>query len=544
MKNLFLSISKILILVVFFLFLFSFETYAAPAIRIESTGTRVDKGENVRFVVTGITDQTATYRIELNSTTWVEFELEPCHMDFRGGFGSAGCSPASPPRTTFTVNLNTSNFNISGLSNNYTATLSGPGANSSANFTVFNLPKSDGDCDSFEVNMPSTVPKNESFPLQIITNCTAEGDDELRANFYLGEDEDFPETEHTFDLTFNSGVFNGTITLEQAGTWTLVINSTRASGDLADLFESVGESGTIEVTESDANICSTPDNLKPIGVSIACPDECPRTFPDAPTTDKYCFSEDDYSRQSRCFSPELVEDMLDSDDWACNDDGREIVDPVACGVVTGEGTSCESSDFELCHQDGEVKCEAIEAPEEEEEPIKCPVCPDGFPYYTKYNGMCCRLQGCRMPADAETSEFITEPDPDAENATCQPGQICHEGRGCKFTPDDPQKPPCADETCSSVQAGDTALGLSFPTDPAGFIRVLLGILLSVSGMVAVALIIRSGYQYMTSRGNPDTIQEARDRLTSAIVGLLFIIFSLVILQVIGVDILRIPGFTN
>jgi hypothetical protein len=44
---------------------------------------------------------------------------------------------------------------------------------------------------------------------------------------------------------------------------------------------------------------------------------------------------------------------------------------------------------------------------------------------------------------------------------------------------------------------------------------------------------------MTSTGNPEAIQEAKERITSAIVGLLFIIFSLVILQVIGVDILQI-----
>jgi hypothetical protein len=41
--------------------------------------------------------------------------------------------------------------------------------------------------------------------------------------------------------------------------------------------------------------------------------------------------------------------------------------------------------------------------------------------------------------------------------------------------------------------------------------------------------------------NPEKIQVAKDNLTSAIVGFLFVVFSLVILQVIGYDILRIPG---
>ncbi|MDP3941304.1 MAG: pilin [bacterium] len=80
------------------------------------------------------------------------------------------------------------------------------------------------------------------------------------------------------------------------------------------------------------------------------------------------------------------------------------------------------------------------------------------------------------------------------------------------------------------------------TEPSGLVSDVLGYLLSISGMIALLLIIRSGYQIMTSSGNPEAIQEARERLTSAIVGLLFIIFSLVILQVVGVDILHIPEF--
>ena len=47
---------------------------------------------------------------------------------------------------------------------------------------------------------------------------------------------------------------------------------------------------------------------------------------------------------------------------------------------------------------------------------------------------------------------------------------------------------------------------------------------------------------MISQGNPEQVKGAREQLTAAIIGLLFIIFSLVILQVIGFNILRIPGF--
>lgn len=89
----------------------------------------------------------------------------------------------------------------------------------------------------------------------------------------------------------------------------------------------------------------------------------------------------------------------------------------------------------------------------------------------------------------------------------------------------------------------TALG-DISTDPQGFVGRIFGILLSLAGGVAIILIIISGYRLMASGGNPEKVQQAREQLTSAIIGLLFVIFSLSILQFIGVDILHIPGLTK
>lgn len=108
----------------------------------------------------------------------------------------------------------------------------------------------------------------------------------------------------------------------------------------------------------------------------------------------------------------------------------------------------------------------------------------------------------------------------------------------------PAPPPCgkdarsADGTCKSF---DTAFG-NIDTDPLKFIQRIYGILLGLSGGIIIVLIMYSGYQLMTSAGDKEKVQAARDRITSAIVGLLFLIFSMVILQVIGVDILNLPGF--
>lgn len=94
-------------------------------------------------------------------------------------------------------------------------------------------------------------------------------------------------------------------------------------------------------------------------------------------------------------------------------------------------------------------------------------------------------------------------------------------------------------TCASI---DTGLGIPLPTDPGGLINALLGVVLSISGGIAIVLIMISGYRMMISQGNPEQIKDAREQLTAAIIGLLFVIFSLVILQIIGVNILNLPGF--
>lgn len=92
--------------------------------------------------------------------------------------------------------------------------------------------------------------------------------------------------------------------------------------------------------------------------------------------------------------------------------------------------------------------------------------------------------------------------------------------------------------CTQV---NTALG-PIDIDASSFVKSLFGILLGISGGIAVILIIAAGYTMITSQGDPTKVQGARETITSAVVGLLFIILSLVILEVIGVDLLHIPGF--
>lgn len=88
----------------------------------------------------------------------------------------------------------------------------------------------------------------------------------------------------------------------------------------------------------------------------------------------------------------------------------------------------------------------------------------------------------------------------------------------------------------------TAIGC-VPVTLDGFVGAILPFAIGIAGGIAFLLILFGALQIMTSAGNPEKLNAGRELVTSAIVGLLLIIFSVFILQLIGVQILRIPGFT-
>ena len=156
---------------------------------------------------------------------------------------------------------------------------------------------------------------------------------------------------------------------------------------------------------------------------------------------------------------------------------------------------------------------------------KCYVCNTSAGYqYDYYTGK------CDSPTSGQASQ---DPTP----GTCKDGESCSYGYGCGAG-----QPP-APQPLSICQNGicKTALG-NLPTDLSGLLTRVFSIALAIAGVVALGLIIASGYRLMISQGNPEQVKGAREQLTAAIVGLLFIIFSLVILQIIGAKILQIPGF--
>lgn len=88
----------------------------------------------------------------------------------------------------------------------------------------------------------------------------------------------------------------------------------------------------------------------------------------------------------------------------------------------------------------------------------------------------------------------------------------------------------------------TAIGC-IKTSASQFItETVMGLGISLAGVIAFLCIIYSAFMLQTSGGNPERIKKAQEMLTSCIMGLILIIFSVFILRMIGVDILKIPGF--
>lgn len=102
-------------------------------------------------------------------------------------------------------------------------------------------------------------------------------------------------------------------------------------------------------------------------------------------------------------------------------------------------------------------------------------------------------------------------------------------------------------SCEIILGGDRYGGLAtavgcVPTQPVGLVRALLQLMLSIGGGIAFLIMLMGVFQMITSAGNADSLKAGTDRLTSAIIGILFLVFSILILQIIGFGILNIPGF--
>ena len=99
------------------------------------------------------------------------------------------------------------------------------------------------------------------------------------------------------------------------------------------------------------------------------------------------------------------------------------------------------------------------------------------------------------------------------------------------------------EGCSELNGSprvNTALGC-VPVDMNGFIGWLLPWFFGVAGGISFFLMVFGFIRITTSQGDPKAVQGGKETVTSAIMGLVVSIFSLFIIRLIMLDILKIPG---
>lgn len=92
---------------------------------------------------------------------------------------------------------------------------------------------------------------------------------------------------------------------------------------------------------------------------------------------------------------------------------------------------------------------------------------------------------------------------------------------------------------------DTAIGcvpILENDNGVSFMAFILRWAIGIGGGIAFLLIVYAGFMIMTSSGNPERLKAGQELLNSAISGIILLIFSIFVLNVIGVKILQIPGF--
>ena len=143
---------------------------------------------------------------------------------------------------------------------------------------------------------------------------------------------------------------------------------------------------------------------------------------------------------------------------------------------------------------------------------------------------CCqRIEGpygthqTRWAAKQECSQVLAEYRPDL----------------CADIPESsPDKAKC--NSCKNSKGVYTAIGC-IKTSGSGVVTGLARFLLGIMGGVILIIILAAAFKLTTSRGDAKATESARAMITAAVSGALFVAFSMLILQTLGVQILQIPG---
>ncbi len=154
---------------------------------------------------------------------------------------------------------------------------------------------------------------------------------------------------------------------------------------------------------------------------------------------------------------------------------------------------------------------------------------------------------CNVSLTADQIDKIKNGGDDTPAGACPKG--CKDEETCQYSGtgdiEDPNNWSCQKESLTIVdvhgscgkQAIDTALGC-VPLDTQSFTKTLIKYAIGLAGFTALAIMLIGTIIILTGGSNPEQVKKGKEIFTSAILGLLFIIFSAVILKIINQDILK------
>jgi hypothetical protein len=137
------------------------------------------------------------------------------------------------------------------------------------------------------------------------------------------------------------------------------------------------------------------------------------------------------------------------------------------------------------------------------------------------------------------SECSTAPTPYYSRTTDDTSAVSAEDTPCEYIAQNDKQLSCTQ--CAATNGVWTAIGC-IQTDPNNLLGKILTLGIGLAGGIAFLLILFGGLGIMTSAGNPERLTASRELITSAVIGLMLILFAVFLLKLIGVNILGIPGW--
>jgi hypothetical protein len=198
-------------------------------------------------------------------------------------------------------------------------------------------------------------------------------------------------------------------------------------------------------------------------------------------------------------------------------------EPVTCGSLEeGAGTCMPASNCPDERERGQIDCITDQ--------ICCAPPPDCIGAFTQNPGEC-YFGNCPIGTYFDGIEPVM-------STGCGLLQACCTTHGSDWVNKYSLNPTCFRNGQEGI---NTSVGCIPVVNPTSFLTFILPWAIGVASGTAFILIVVAAFIIMTSAGDPQRAKAGKELLGAAIAGLLMIIFSVFLLDVIGIRILKIPG---